>query len=54
MKKWEYQCLKGCLKSLRGTLQYTYGSDHDTIMKTLLELDGLIKSLDNFDVEEDD
>lgn len=53
MQNWEYMCLKGSLNALQSTLQYTYGSDHDAIMKALIELNHIIKNLENFDREDD-
>lgn len=52
MEQWERDCIITQLKSLQGTMQYTYGSDHEALLKSLEELNVIIKMMFNFDITE--
>lgn len=50
MEQWERDCIVAQLKSLQSTMQYTYGSDHEALLKSLEELSTIIKMMFNFDI----
>lgn len=50
MEKWEQESIVAQLESLRSTMQFTYSSDHEALLKALKELDGIIKMMFNFDI----